>query len=616
MLNTQIQTTYEHWLTCLPEDDPLRGELEAIRGDEKELTDRFYQEIVFGTAGLRGICGAGTNRMNRLTVGRATQGIANYINRSAQNAQCDSPAASPAQPAVSPAGAGSSSGGASGASRGVVIAYDCRYHSKEFSELSAEILAGNGIRCWLFPSLRPTPELSFAIRQLHAVSGINMTASHNPKEYNGYKVYWEDGAQISGAVSDGMLREIQALDLFEEPRRLPLTEAVEQGLITMLGEEMDRTYLDYVLSMAQRPDDELDRTVPIVYTPLNGAGSIPLSQVMAERGFPNFRIVPEQKDPDPEFSTVGYPNPEDARAFALAEQLGRELGAEVLIATDPDSDRMAIEIPDGAGGYRALNGNQTGALLIAYMAQSRSAAGTLPQKAAMIQSIVTGDLGRRICESYGIEVFDALTGFKNICGRIPELESRGYSYFFGYEESIGCAPGAQVRDKDGICAGMLISEMAAYYRKKGQTIADALEALYRQYGYHAEDQVSVVLKGQEGAARIGRIMDAFRKDYVTGPAASDPARGAEDGKTCAAPAGFGSFTIKEVIDYIDGHGDVPASNVLRFTMTDGSWFAMRPSGTEPKIKFYYYAVAADPDTAQETVRRLAAAAARKLEEIE
>ena len=562
----EARKLYEIWMEKLPADDPMRSELEEIRDNEEEITDRFYQEIEFGTAGLRGICGAGTNRMNTLTVGRATQGIANYINGSGEDA-----------------------------GRGVAIAYDCRYHSREFSEMAAEILAGNGIKAYLFPSLRPTPELSFAIRKLGAVSGINMTASHNPKEYNGYKVYWSDGAQISGEVSEGMMREITALDLFAPVKRIPLFEAVEKGLITMLGEEMDRQYLDYVLSMRQRPDEELDRSVPVVYTPLNGAGSLPLSQVAAERGFTSFTIVPQQKDPDPEFTTVGYPNPEDPAAFALAERLGKEVGAEVLIATDPDSDRMAIEIPDGRGGYRPLNGNQTGALLIAYMAQSQKEAGTLPEKAAMIQSIVTGDFGRSICERYGIRVFDALTGFKNICGQIPAAEKLGYSYFFGYEESIGCAPGEPVRDKDGICAGMLIMEMAAYYRKQGKTIADALEELYRDYGYYAEDQVSVVLQGQAGAQRIGRIMDAFR-----------------NGK----PTSFGKFKVARVIDYINGYESVPSSNVLKYMMEDGSWFAMRPSGTEPKIKFYYYAVA---DQAEESAQRVAGmrdAVAAKIDGIE
>ena len=551
-MTTEIHRLYQQWLDRLDPSDPMHEELIQIADDDAGITDRFYQEIVFGTAGLRGICGAGTNRMNRLTVGRATQGIANYILHSGEDI-----------------------------SRGVVIAYDCRYHSKEFSELSAQILAGNGIRVFLFPSLRPTPELSFAIRRLGAVAGINMTASHNPKEYNGYKVYWEDGAQISGTVSDGMLAEIQRLDLFDAFHSASLEAAQKDGLLTMLGEEMDREYLDYVESMAQRPDEELDKTVPVVYTPLNGAGSEPFSQVMRERGFTSFLLVPEQKDPDPEFTTVGYPNPEDPKAFRLAEELGRKTSAEVLIATDPDSDRMAIEIPDGKGGFRPLNGNQTGALLIAYMAESKRAAGTLPRKAAMIKSIVTGDFGRVICDSYGIRVFEALTGFKNICGRIPQIEKEGYSYFFGYEESIGCAPGEQVRDKDGICAGMLIAEMAAWYRKKGQTLSDALEQLYQKYGYFAEDQVSIVLKGQEGAARIGRIMDAFR---------------------LGSPQSFGRFEVAETIDYLHGYQDIPASNVLRYTMKDGSWFALRPSGTEPKIKFYYYAVSSDPAVSAQAVR--------------
>lgn len=341
---------YGEWMEHLEAEDPLRRELETISGNDAEITERFYQDIVFGTAGLRGICGAGTNRMNRLTVGRATQGIANYILHSGRDRK-----------------------------RGVVIAYDCRHHSKEFSELAAEILAGSGIDVYLFPSLRPTPELSFAIRTLGAVSGINMTASHNPKEYNGYKVYWEDGAQISGAVSDGMLAEICRLGFFDSFRRMPLSEAVRQGYVHMLGENMDNAYLAYVLSMQQRPDAELDRSVPVVYTPLNGAGSLPMREMAARRGFTNLHVVKEQRDPDPDFTTVPFPNPENPQAFELAEKLGRETGAELLIATDPDSDRMAVEIADGRGGFRFLNGNQTGAMLIAYLAESQKAAGRLPE---------------------------------------------------------------------------------------------------------------------------------------------------------------------------------------------------------------------------------------------
>ena len=533
-----IKENYEYWIKNLAEGSPLRDDLLSIKDDEAEITDRFYQEIVFGTAGLRGICGAGSNRMNDLTVSRATKGIGDYILKSGLDI-----------------------------SRGVVFAYDCRYHSKEFSYLAAGILTAMGIKVYIFPSLRPTPELSFAIRELNAVSGVNMTASHNPKEYNGYKVYWEDGAQISGKVSDGILREIQQYGFFDDIKTLETDDAEKQGLLVTLGEDMDRKYLDYVKSLSRREDSSLDKSVSVIYTPLNGAGSIPLSRIMKERGFENFRLVHEQEDPDPEFTTVPFPNPEEPAAFGLAEKYGNDLDAEVLIATDPDADRMAIEVRDGDGRYQFLNGNQTGALLINYLAESGKASGELPGKYAMIKSIVTGDFGKTICEAYGITVFEALTGFKNICGRIPETEAKGYKYFFGYEESIGCAPGEKVRDKDGIAAGMLIAEMAAFYKKQGLTLYEKLQRVYEEYGFFAERQKSFVLKGKEGQERIGRIMDHFRGN---------------------SPAAFGGFEVRDVRDYIKGYEDIPPSNVLIFYMGDGSWFAMRPSGTEPKIKFYFY----------------------------
>ncbi len=533
----KIEEGYAYWLEKLEKTDLMYQELDGIRNDPEGITDRFYQNIVFGTAGLRGICGAGPNRMNVLTVGRATQGIANYILSSGEDPL-----------------------------KGVVIAYDCRYYSKEFSELAAEILTGNGIRVYLFPSLRPTPELSYAIRELGAVSGINMTASHNPKEYNGYKVYWKDGAQISGEISEGMLEKIEELDFFDPFSKLSLEEAKEKGLLFMLGEEMDRSYLDYIKTLGQYDGDSLDKSVEIIYTPLNGAGSLPMERLAKERGFVNVTILPEQKDPDPEFTTVPYPNPEDPRAFALSEKLGKERGAEVLIATDPDADRMAIEVADGKGDYLPLNGNKTGALLIAYLAKAKKEKESLSDREAMIKSIVTGNFGRAICEKNGIEVFEALTGFKNICGRIPELEEKGYQYFFGYEESIGCAPGEKVRDKDGISAAMLVMEMAAWLKKQNKSILAFLEELYQEYGYYEEGQLSLVLKGKEGQEKIGRIMESFR----------------------SMEKRLGSLKIEKRIDYKDGYEDIPPQNALKFILTDGSWFAARPSGTEPKIKFYFY----------------------------
>ena len=552
---------YLIWLERLGENDPMRAELESISENDDEIIDRFYRDIAFGTAGLRGICGTGTNRMNELTVGRATQGIAEYILASGEDPM-----------------------------RGAVIAYDCRYHSKEFSELAARILNANGIKTYMFPEMRPTPELSFLIRKLGAVTGINMTASHNPKEYNGYKVYWKDGAQISGTVSDGMSERIEARDLFDRAPEMPEEEATRKGLLVMLGEKEDAEYMGNVLSMAMHTGDELDLDVPIVYTPLNGCGTVPMRTVIQSRGFTNVVMVPEQEMPDPEFTTVGYPNPEDPKAFALAEALGKKMGAEVLVATDPDADRMAIEIRDG-DGYRFLNGNQTGAMIIAYMAESMASRGLFLQppgaaeapKYALIKSIVTGDMGRVIAGSYGIETFEALTGFKNICGRIPELEEKGYKYFFGYEESIGCAPSELVRDKDGITAAMLIFEMAAYYRKKGMSLADYLERLYQKYGYFAEKQVSLVLEGSEGSARISRIMDAFRSG------------------TAALPGEW------EKTDFVEGYRDIPPSNVLKYNVDEDTWFAMRPSGTEPKIKFYYYSRAGSMETAAEEVGMMVSA---------
>ena len=533
------QSRYEEWLSKLEEGDPLKAELNAIANDEKEKEERFYQDLSFGTAGLRGKVGAGTNRMNFFTVGKATQGVADYIVSKGQEAM----------------------------DAGVIIAHDPRHFSREFSELTAGIFAANGIKVYTFPSLRPTPELAFMIRRLHTVSGINITASHNPKDYNGYKAYWDDGCQVSAEVADGMTECINAVDIWNGIKKSDYNEGVKSGKIIVLGEEYDREYLDKVESLAIHEGDELDLSIPLVYTPLNGCGSIPFRQMLTDRGFNNWKIVPEQENPDPDFTTVGYPNPEDPKAFALSEKYGREFGAELLMATDPDSDRFAIEIRDDNGNYVPLNGNQTGYLLVNYVLEGHKTAGTLPKKGAMVKSIVTSTLSTIIAKAYGVEMFETLTGFKNICGKIPYLHENDYQYLFGYEESVGYAACEDIRDKDGISAGMLVAEAAAYYRKQGKTLWDVLNEIYAKYGFFAEDEPNIVLEGIPGAQRIQRMMKYFRENLPTEVAGAK---------------------VEKVIDYINGYEDIPPQNALRLFLDNGSWFAIRPSGTEPKIKFYFY----------------------------
>ncbi len=533
------QKRYEEWLRNVPESDPLYEQLKGMSGNQKEIEESFYQDLKFGTAGLRGVVGAGTNRMNFYTVGKATQGIADYIAEHGEEAK----------------------------KKGVVIAHDPRHFSKEFSQLTASILAANGIHVYVFPDLRPTPELACMIRRLHTISGINITASHNPPEYNGYKAYWEDGCQVSSDVADGMTEKIEKVDIWSGVNKMDYEAALAQGLIEVLGPEYDRMYLDMIEGLAIHSGDELDLSIPLVYTPLNGAGSIPFRTMLKDRGFTNWHIVPEQENPDPDFSTVGYPNPEDPKAFRLAEKLGYETGAELLMATDPDSDRFAIELLAKDGTYVPLNGNQTGYLLVNYILEGRKSAGTLPAKGAMVKSIVTSTLSTRICEAYGVKMFETLTGFKNICGRIPYLQEHGYTYLFGYEESVGYSACDEIRDKDGISAGMLVAEAAAYYRKEGKTLYDVLQDIYQKYGAFAEDEPNLVLKGIEGSERISRMMV-----YVRGHQPSEVA----------------GHKVVKVIDYQNGYEDIPASNVLRFYLDNDSWFAIRPSGTEPKIKFYFY----------------------------
>ena len=550
---------YNLWLANVPESDPLHSQLVELKDDEAQMRERFFQDMHFGTAGLRGIVGAGTNCMNVYTVGRATRGIAQY----------------------------SKGAGPEAMERGVIIAHDPRHFSKEFSRLAACILARAGIRVYAFPSLRPTPELACLIRVFGTVSGINITASHNPKEYNGYKVYWEDGCQVSADVADGMTVKIDSLDYFTDGDvdYSEYDKLVEEGKITILGEKEDRIYLDMVEKLAIHEGDELDLTIPIVYTPLNGAGSIPFSTMMKERGFQNFRMLEKQRYPDPDFRTVGYPNPEDTKAFRLSEELGKKIGAELLMATDPDSDRFAIELLSDDGTYVPLNGNQTGYLLVNYILEGHKDAGTLPEKGAMVKSIVTSTLTTEIAEAYGVKMFEALTGFKNICGRIPYLQENGYTYLFGYEESVGYAACPEIRDKDGISAGMLVAEAAAYYKKQGKTLFQVLENLAEKYAAYAEDEPNLVLKGIEGAERISRMMESVRRNLPKAATVPETAVQPNPDGSWDSVAGY---KVVKVIDYKDGYEDIPASNVLRFFLENGTWFAIRPSGTEPKIKFYFY----------------------------
>ena len=537
--NMDYNSRYNEWLEHLLDSDPLKAELLSIKDDEKDKEDRFYQDLSFGTAGLRGKVGAGTNRMNFFTVGKATQGVADFIVSKGKEAM----------------------------EKGVVIAHDPRHFSKEFSQLAAGIFAANGIKVYVFPDLRPTPELAFMIRRLGTVSGINITASHNPKEYNGYKAYWDDGCQVSSEIADGMYERIKAVDIWSGVKKSDFEEGVKAGKIIVLGEEFDREYLDKIESLAIHEGDELDLTIPLVYTPLNGCGSIPFRQMLNDRGFSNWTIVPEQENPDPDFTTVGYPNPEDPKAFKLSEEYGRKFGAELLMATDPDADRFAIEIRDSQGNYVPLNGNQTGYLLVNYVLEGHKDAGTLPAKGAMVKSIVTSTLSTIMAKAYGVEMFETLTGFKNICGKIPYLHDNGYTYLFGYEESVGYAICEDIRDKDGISAGMMVAEAAAYYRKQGKTLWDVLQEIYAKYGFFAEDEPNIILEGIPGAQRIQRMMKWFRDNIPTEVAGSK---------------------VEKVIDYINGYEDIPPQNAIRIFLENGSWFAIRPSGTEPKIKFYFY----------------------------
>ncbi|GAB6188959.1 phospho-sugar mutase [Marinitoga arctica] len=537
---------YEEWLNSPYVDEETKKELLSIKGNEKEIMERFYKELEFGTAGLRGVLGAGTNRMNIYTVGKATQGLADFIKSKGEDYM----------------------------KRGVVIAYDVRHNSDVFAKTAALILAANGIKAYLFDHIAPTPLLSFSVRRLHTAAGIVVTASHNPKNYNGYKVYWEQGSQILDDVAIPVMENIKKLTDFSMVKKISEKEALEKGLLEYVGKEIEDEYIEKVKNLAIRED--VDKDLKIVYTPLNGTGNKPVRRVLAERGFKNVFVVPEQENPDPDFTTVGYPNPEDIKAFEYAKRLAKEKDADIIIATDPDCDRTAVMVKHN-NEYIPLNGNQTGALLIKYIIEGRKEKGILSEKGMIIKSIVTGDLGKELAEKYGVVTFETLTGFKNICGLENELEGK-YDFEFGYEESIGYVTGTFVRDKDGVISSMFVSEAAAYYKKLGKTLVDVLYDMYNEIGYYFENNFSIIIEGLEGMTKMKKIMEIYRKDF---------------------PREIGSMKLVRYMDYLEKKDydllsgeikgtDVPKSNVLRFFFDDGSWYAVRPSGTEPKLKIYIY----------------------------
>lgn len=549
---------YNNWLENDYFDANTKEELMSII-DENEIEDRFYQDLKFGTAGLRGKLGAGTNRMNKYTVSMATQGLAQTIVKRGQEAM----------------------------DRGVAIAYDVREFSDEFAEIAARVLAANGIKVYLFDGIRTTPVLSFTVRRLKTISGIVITASHNPREYNGYKVYWEDGAQILDIIADDVLAEIDSIEDFSHIKLMDLDTALENGLITYIGKEIDDEYNQIILDMAINED--IDKDVRVVYTPLNGTGNIPVRRVLSDRGFTNIFVVPEQENPDFNFTTVGYPNPEDPKAFDYAVKYGKEKDADILIATDPDCDRIAMMVKDTNGEFVFLNGNQTGALIVHYILSQRSAKGNLPENSAIVKSIVTGDLGKVIAKKYGVETFETLTGFKFICEKANEFEETGeHTFIMGYEESIGYTYGTHVRDKDAVVTSMIIVEMAAFYKKQNKSILELLEEIYEEFGHYNERLISIVLEGLEGSKRIGRMMEYFRGNPIQQ---------------------LGDMNLEKIIDYLLDDTGNSKSDVLKYYLDDGSWYAIRPSGTEPKIKLYIYSKGMDKresqlklDTIENTVR--------------
>ncbi len=560
------QEKYQTWLDDAQLPDYLRQDLVSM--DEKTKEDAFYTNLEFGTAGMRGYIGAGTNRINVYVVRQATEGLAKLVASKGDEAK----------------------------KRGVAIAYDSRHFSPEFAFESAQVLAAHGIQSYVFESLRPTPELSFAVRHYNAIAGIMVTASHNPKEFNGYKVYGEDGGQMPPADASALTDYIRAIDNPFTIELADLEESKASGIIKVLGEETDVQYLEELKDLSINPEliKEFGADMKIVYTPLHGTGEMLTRRALAQAGFNSVQIVESQATADPDFSTVASPNPESQAAFALAEELGREVGADVLLATDPDADRVGVEVRQADGSYWNLSGNQIGAIIAKYILEAHKQAGTLPANAALCKSIVSTELVTKIAESYGATMFNVLTGFKFIAEKIQEFEdTNNYTYMFGFEESFGYLIKPFVRDKDAIQAVLLVAEIAAYYRSRGLTLADGIDEIFKEYGYFAEKTISVTLSGKDGAEQIKAIMAKFR----------DNAPEQFNGTDIAL---FEDFALQTATDK-DGKVTAlttPPSDVLKYTLADDSWFAVRPSGTEPKIKFYIATVGETLAEAEEKIANI------------
>lgn len=571
---------YNQWVNDEYFDEVTRNELKAIANDDKEIQERFYKELDFGTGGLRGIMGAGTNRMNKYTVGKATQGLANYIKKQGEEA----------------------------VKKGVALAYDSRNMSKEFAETAGLVMAGNGIKAYIYDALRPTPMLSFAVRYLGCTAGIVITASHNPPEYNGYKVYWEDGGQVPYPRDEEIITEVNAVENYADIKFMDKEEAKKAGLFNIMDKSVDDEFIKNVKAQSINPDiiKSVADDFKIVYTPIHGSGNIPVRRALSEIGFKNVFVVKEQELPDGNFTTVGYPNPEDPKVFNLAIELAKKENADVIVGTDPDCDRVGVVVKNNEGDYVVLTGNMTGALLTEYILSQKKANGTLPSNGAVIKTIVTTEMIRPMCEEYGMKIFDVLTGFKYIGEKIKQFEETGdYTYVFGFEESYGCLAGTYARDKDAVVATMLVCEMAAYYKTKGLTLYEGLIEVYKKYGFFKEGIKSLTLKGIEGVERIKYIMDTLRNNTPT-EFAGIKVEWARDYKT------------KEFKNLLTGETEedtLPLSNVLHYTLEDGTWICVRPSGTEPKLKFYYGVKADSIEAAEAKVKAVDADVDSKLEKM-